>query len=173
MSAIPYKGYLIEPYETHDGKCCARVPASMVRSSGRIPMTASFPFIDHAGTSQQGRCNQGRQRLGRHLFKSPFVLLIFWAPAAGCLSYARTIRIKARPTLKPSSTARRTVARPSSLTWAMRSWRTRTALPSAAWLHRRTARPNAALRRSCSRNTPKAQSASPSARIKPTTPAIT
>ena len=88
-------------------------------------------------------------------------------------SYARTIRIKASPTLKPSSTARRTGARPSSLTWAMRSWRTGTALPSAAWSHKRTARLNGALRRPCSRNKPKAQSASPSARTKPTTPAIT
>ena len=81
--------------------------------------------------------------------------------------------IKTRPTLKPSSTARRTGARPSSLTWAMRSWRTGTALPSAAWSHKRTARLNGALRRPCSRNKPKAQSASPSARTKHTTPAIT
>ena len=86
---------------------------------------------------------------------------------------ARTIRIKARPTLKPNSTARRAGARPSSLTWAMRSWRTGTALPSAAWSHRRTARLNGALRKPCSRNKPKAQSASPSARTRPTTPAIT
>src|SRR5205823_11420587 len=35
---------------------------------------------------------------------------------------ARTTAIKARPTRKPSSTARQTGARPSSATWAMRSW---------------------------------------------------
>jgi transposase len=55
----------------------------------------------------------------------------------------------------------------------LRSWRTGTALRSAAWLHRRTARLNGALRRPCSRNKPNAQSASPLARTKPTTPAIT
>ena len=85
-------------------------------------------------------------------------------------SYARTIRIKARPTLKPSSTARRRGARPSSLTWVMRSWKTGTALPSSAWSHRRTARPNGALRRPCSRNKLKTQSASPSAKQKRTRP---
>jgi transposase len=42
-----------------------------------------------------------------------------------------------------------TGARPSSATWAMRLWRTGTALPSAAWLHRQTARPNGALRKLC------------------------
>ena len=41
---------------------------------------------------------------------------------------ARTIRIKARPTPKLNSTARQTGARPSSLTWAMRSWENRNGL---------------------------------------------
>jgi transposase len=86
---------------------------------------------------------------------------------------ARTTRIKARPTPKPSSTARRTGARPSSATWAMRSWRTGTALLSAAPSQKRTARPNGELRKLCSRRRPRAQSASPSARTKLTTPAIT
>ena len=85
----------------------------------------------------------------------------------------RTTRIKARQTPKPSSTARRTGGRPSSATWAMRSWRTGMALPSAAPSQKRTARPNGELRKPCSRRRPRAQSASPSARTRLTTPATT
>lgn len=46
MSAIPYKGYLIQPYDTHDGKWCARV----TRVDGQVirtyPDDREFPFID-------------------------------------------------------------------------------------------------------------------------------
>jgi hypothetical protein len=45
MSAIPYKGYLIEPYETHDGKWRARV----TRVDGQVirtyPDNRESPFI--------------------------------------------------------------------------------------------------------------------------------
>ena len=87
-------------------------------------------------------------------------------------SYARTIRIKARPTLKPSSTARRKArGQLSYLGHALMENRNGLAVGGMVTQADGTAERRAS--EAMLKNKPKAQSASPSARTKPTTPAIT
>src|SRR5437016_1551220 len=89
-------------------------------------------------------------------------------------SGARTTRIKAQATHRPSSIARRPGARPSSAIWVMRSWRTATVLLLTAPSHRPAAPPSGVPLRRCSRRKPNDRDEeSRSARTKPTTPAIT
>jgi hypothetical protein len=46
MSAVGYKSYLIEPYETRDGKWRARVTRDNGQPIRTYPDGREFPFID-------------------------------------------------------------------------------------------------------------------------------
>src|SRR5437763_616914 len=86
----------------------------------------------------------------------------------------RTTRIKPQAPRRPSSTAKRPGAKPSSAIGAMRSWRTATVLLLTAPSHRPAAPPSGVPLRRCSRRKPNDRDEeSRSARTKPTTPAIT